>query len=232
MREIDNKSFHLHFQYKLLSILCEIGFFFLTLLYGIRLISYSLTGIYLNLYDVWISADFYLFLFGLIGLICFPWVVKLIRKGILTLRNYINSKNFRDRFFADYRGVKVLDIEELTQKYNISMEEVDRFFEQAIQKDLLRGAFERQHGKRVFVVPSDFEILPIKERPLYNLDQNLIRYLEAYKSIAIEKLAIDFKVTIEQVEKAIDALIEDGYIVGVIKDGTFIKDLATLERNK
>lgn len=230
--EIKEKTFDRYIKNKILFILVEFFFFIITIFYGIKIIQKSISGIFLNFSEAYRSIDFILFIFSLIGLILFPWVITAIRKLIFSLRIFLNAKSFREHFLDDFRKEKEIDIEVMIKKYNISLDEVDRTFEQLIQKDLLRGAFDRKNGKRIFVVQSDFEILPVNERPLINLHQKLIQYLNRYKSISLENLASNFHITIDQVEKELYDLIDDGYITGVIVDNIYYRDPSIINKLK
>lgn len=232
MKEIKEKTFDRYMKNKILVIFGESFFFIITIIYGIKIIQKSISGIFLDFIDAYRSIDFILFISCFIGLISFPEMISMIRKLMFSVRIFFNAKAFRNHFLDDFRKVKEIEIEELIKKYNISLDEVDRTFEQLIHKELLRGLFDRKDGKRIFVVQSDFEILPVKERPLYNLNHKLIHFLNIYKSISLENLASNFHITIDQVEEAINDLIDDGYITGVITESTYYQDPSIINKLK
>lgn len=192
------------------------------MVFGVQLTMDLLSGKVETLEAVFQSPRFHGVIICIILILSWPGILRYILYVIRIQQYAWHAQLFRRQFFNYIKDMREIDTEIIQEEFGITAEEVDRVFEDALRKGVLRGSFERQGSKRLFVIQPGFEVVPEEERRRRDLSEGLSKVCVAYRTISVEKIGQLFGVPTLVVEKEIMNQIAEGMIHGQLEHGIFV----------
>jgi hypothetical protein len=224
-REDDEKKQLKMFQdYKKYFTLIEgISFLFFIIFGIITLIDFIFYDKY-EIFEFFQTAPFIITVISGTILLSTPSVFKFyILKGQKLLKE-IRIRNFKDNFSKNFKNAKEIDLDEISKKYKIDMEELKKIFEDLLKEGVIKG---EMYGNS-FVLALNFVISSPDQLNIQKFKQNIEEYVKPYRWLNIPKTAKYFKLPVEVVREEILNLIHDKKILGFLDGDNLVRELSII----
>lgn len=224
-REDDEKKQLKLFQdYKKLFTLIELVSFIIFIIFGvITLFDFIFFDKY-DIFEYFKTAPFIITVISSVILISTPSVLKnYILKGQKLIKE-IQIRNFKENFSKNFKSLKEFDLEAISKKYKIELDDLRTIFEDLLKEGIIKG----EMIDNTFILADNFTICNPEQVNIQKFRKNIEEYVKPYRWLNIPKTAKYFRISEDIVRDEILKLIHEKKIVGFLDGDNLVRELSII----
>jgi len=153
-----------------------------------------------------------------------PKFIKYIAIKGRELIKKIRMEDFKLNFVKNFRDIKEFDLNEISRKFKIELNDLKEIFGQLMADGVIKGDFE---GDK-FILDEGFQIQTIEEANINKFKESIVEYVKPYRWLNIPKTAKYFQIPESVALQEIQKLIKEKKIVGFLDGENLVRELSLI----